>query len=294
MSRFNSILSQSAATFATTAPTSVIVGSEYSDFLVGTNGNDKIVAREGADFAFGDGPWVFDPYYGDYVGFTAQGGETVTLGNDTIVGGPGPNDIYAYDGAFDYRYFGNLLSGDVQYAAALVGGTINFGNDKIVGSGSDDVVFGDMISDYDLVSYGGGGTYNFGSDTLDTGSGNDSLTGDASVLGNYPPTNSTYNMGNDVLKAGEGDDILIGDATEVYSGNATFGNDSLSGGNGDDFLMGDAFYIAGYSDQTSVYVLGSDTLEGGAGDDGIVGDIVFSQGDVSISGGNQCGHHQRL
>ena len=286
MSRFNSILNQTTSPFAPTTPQGAIVGTEYSDFLVGSSGNDKIVGREGTDFLFGDGPLVTDPYYGNYVGFQVQSGDTVTLGNDSIVGGPGPNDFLAYDGAFDYRYFGSFMSGDVEYASAAEGATINFGNDKIVGSGCNDLVYGDLMSDYDLVSYGGGGTYNFGSDTIDTGAGDDSISGDASLLGNYPPLNSTYNMGNDVLKAGEGDDILIGDVSEVYSGSATFGNDNLQGGNGADFLIGDAFYVAGYSDQTSVYVLGSDTLDGGAGDDGIVGDIVFSQGDVSISGGN--------
>jgi hypothetical protein len=62
MSRFNSILSQSPAILATTAPSNVIVGTEYGDFLVGTNGKDKIVSREGADFVFGDGPLVYGTY----------------------------------------------------------------------------------------------------------------------------------------------------------------------------------------------------------------------------------------
>lgn len=264
----------------------ILNGSNASEMLVGGNGSDKIVAKGGIDIVFGDGPLVIDTYYGNYVGVRALADEEITLGNDVINGGTGPNDQLASNGIFEWAYFGDILSGDSQYSVALAGATIHFGNDKIVGAVGNDLIYGDMVSDVDFVEFSGGGTYDFGDDKIESGSGDDAIMGDASILGNFPPTTSTYFMGNDLIKAGEGNDVLLGDVSQLYSGTAAFGNDSLEGDQGDDVLVGDAVVVAGFFMDTTVCVLGDDTLNGGNGADALYGDVVAAFGNVSVSGGN--------
>lgn len=86
-------------------------GSNLADLLVGSNGDDKIVAKGGVDFVFGDGPLVIDSYYGNYVGVRVLSDEEITLGNDVINGGTGPNEQLASNGIFEWAYFGDILSG---------------------------------------------------------------------------------------------------------------------------------------------------------------------------------------
>jgi len=102
------------------------------------------------------------------------------------------------------------------------------GNDTIVGSIANDLLYGD---DGDDTMYG----YE-GDDILIGGTGNDNLSGDE---------------GDDQLDGDSGDDVLYGG----------YGNDTLRGGSGDDRVFGDSGNDVLYGGT------GNDHLEGGEGND---------------------------
>lgn len=139
-----------------------IVGTERSDVINGTNGNDLIYALGGSDVVNGRG------------------------GDDCIVGGNGSNSLVG--GAGNDVIIGGNSADSIQGDAGndtLYG---HGGTDSLRGGNNDDTLFGGDGSDSlqgengnDVLSGGSG------SDSLVGGTGNDTLTGDAGsdlALGN--------------------------------------------------------------------------------------------------------------
>jgi peroxidase len=142
---------------------------------------------------------------------------------------------------------------------AKTGGTVvangGAGDDRMIGAGADDTLFGgddnDLISGRngsDKLMGGRGDDLVFGGadrDYMNGGAGDDTLSGQTGfdrIIGGGGNDALSGGRGNDWLYGGTGNDTLSGDD----------GNDRLSGGFGNDLLQGGS---------------GDDTLEGGAGND---------------------------
>lgn len=185
--------------------------------------------------------------------------------------------------------------GDVFYVGAKNGATVYFGSDQILGSTSDDRLFGDLDADASSDAYPGGGTYNFGNDELYGANGDDTIYGDARQLGNFPSLpdtgaeyQGTYNTGSDDILGGMGNDYLIGDIDQGNSGVFKFASDKVLGDGGIDTLVGDVTYLLAFSDPISA-TCGNDKLSGGSDNDEIYGDagyVVSYDGIVTIAFGD--------
>jgi surface adhesion protein len=132
------------------------------------------------------------------------------------------------------------------------------GNDTLIGSDHNDILFGDMIS-YTTAD----GTALQGAEALKAFSGvssdgalhqyiTDHLAETISLSNNSNPNN--VSEGNDILKGGAGNDILFGQG----------GNDTLDGGSGNDILIGGS---------------GNNVLTGGSGAD----TFVWAKGNTGSS-----------
>jgi uncharacterized protein (TIGR01370 family) len=179
------------------------------------------------------------PYYAPNEGYNSQGNfiGPGTNGNDTILGGSGPNFLQGLDG------------NDAIHASDGGVDTVD------AGAGDDAITFGSTLT---------------GSDTVDGGSGSDQV----GISGNY--TNATSNAlvlgattltNVEVLAAlpGSGNyDITLNDATTAAG--ATF---TVFGGN---LLAGQNFTVNGSAETNGAIItyggLGVDTITGGAGNDG--------------------------
>jgi Ca2+-binding RTX toxin-like protein len=154
-----------------------IDGTNSADYLVGTEGEDRIRAKDGNDDIYGLG------------------------GDDRIRGGDG--DDYIYAGSGDDRVRGDD-GNDLVYGED--------GNDQIRGRDGNDYLDGG--AGYDTVDGGKdddeliGGTED---DVLDGGSGNDTLTG------SNPFQLNSGSEEFDVLTGGSGGDtFVLGDTVEAY------------------------------------------------------------------------------
>jgi len=144
------------------------------------------------------------------LGFTDTGGDQITTGDDTILGGLG-HDTIDGDGGNDSIDAG--INNDVVFGGAgqdtLDGGV---GNDTLYGGDGDDLVQGSGDFGNSNVVHGGAGN-----DTVigGNGAGDDQLYGDD---------------GNDSLDGLEGDDTIHGGS----------GADTIDGSAGDDVIYGDS------------------------------------------------------
>ncbi|MEH1873667.1 beta strand repeat-containing protein [Nostoc sp.] len=195
-----------------------ISGTQYDDYIVGSNGNDTI---NGAD------------------------------GNNTIFGGAGNDYLSA-----DYSNGNNLLSGDDGNDSLSISGSYNdyrgefsldavSGKNTLNGGAGDDNLVTNYSSGNNLLSGGDGndslnasgsaslyssyGVYTVsGNNTLDGGAGSDRLSVD-------------YSTGNNLLIGGDDNDTLTASGASgkntLMGGN---GNDILIGGKGNDSLIGGA------------------------------------------------------
>ena len=206
----NNVITSLNATFADLPSTDTITIGSGSAVAVGGPGNDTITATGGTNHVLiGDlatVTWV-GGLIRRVVTVAATGDSVDTLtgstGNETLIGGSGPDTIKSFAGT-------TLDSGN--HFVLGDDGTINFINGlpasitplESVSDGRDIITTGNGI---DIVSAGGG------NDSVTTNGGNDDVDGGS---------------GSDTIDAGANDDFVTGGT----------GDDSLSGGTGNDVLFG--------------------------------------------------------
>ncbi|BAZ48098.1 hypothetical protein NIES4103_07030 [Nostoc sp. NIES-4103] len=268
----------------------IITGTEYTDSLLGGNGNDSLNGRSGDDTIKGsagddtlslsgisnslvDGG-IGDDSLSTSFYFATEGivttldstttNGTITVGNSQIIF----QNIERFS-IFGTEYTDSLLGGNGN--DILVGGLA--GNDTIKGGAGDDYIeapgydsgLPDSYSSNSLLDGGDGNDYfNVynppspylgGTFTLDGGTGNDILNAGYSFgvagQGIVTTLDSTTNNGTITV----GNSQIIFQNIERFSIFGTEYTDSLLGGNGNDTLNGG--------------LAGNDTIKGGAGDDSI-------------------------
>lgn len=159
--------------------TPTMTGTNGNDLLIGTDGDDVIVAGEGLDEIYG------------------LGGNDTICGNrdgDVIDGGNGNDVIFGNEGAD--RLIGGFGNDDLRggyWRDTLIGGA---GNDVMRGGRGTDVLLGGAGQD---TAYG-----NDGMDSLDGGAGNDVL------FGQQGRDTVQGNSGNDTIFGGIGNDRCTG------------------------------------------------------------------------------------
>jgi len=221
----------------------------------------------------GDDKIVIDAALGDiYLCVYAEGG------NDTIIGGPGDDDLSGEDGN------DSIIGGggnDTLYG--------DDGQDTIDGGKGDDEIYSEAGDD----SVSGGG----GSDTIYAGSGDDDVDGDEGddqLWGGWGDDDLDGDEGDDDLGGGSGDDDLDGGYGDDEMGGGT-GADELDGGDGDDEIFGKAgrdTLDGGVGDDLMSGGRGNDEEHGGIGDDRILGqrgsDTIWGEAGIdTINGGAQ-------
>ncbi len=253
-------------------------GSQFSDTLTGSDGDNFIRGLAGDDLIQGEGGFDF-----------MDGG----AGNDTLDGGPigdGAKASYENDPAGvivnlsaatifgvasntardGYANTDTLINideaGGSAFADTLVGGD---GDNVIEGRGGDDVLeggqgfdelwYGDS-SDPVMVDLSSQGIAQF----ISASQGTDTFNNFEALSGSSHNDTLTGDMNDNFLDGREGDDSISGGAgDDAIRGRA--GNDTLEGGAGEDFLDG------GDGDDSLVGGLGFDFLVGGAGNDTLDG-----------------------
>jgi Ca2+-binding RTX toxin-like protein len=224
-----------------------ISGSNGTDVLTGTCGNDTIDSGNGNDLVNGgDGNDRISGGNGDD-GLTGGRGNDLLdggNGNDTLDAGVGNNQLLGGNG------------NDVMQAAD--------GNNFFDGGNGNDVM---TAGNGDNQFIGGNGN-----DVMHVGNGNNLFLGgngnDRVVAGNG---NNTFvgGNGNDIITMGNGNNVVVGgNGNEIFTagnGNNLFiggsGNDTVSVGNGNNSLSG------GTGTDTFRVGTGNNTLAGGPGND---------------------------
>ncbi|MBY5935535.1 M10 family metallopeptidase C-terminal domain-containing protein [Tateyamaria omphalii] len=210
------------------------------------------------------------PVPGDNIDGTPEddGALTGTVGDDTISGFGGSDNIDAGDG-------NDIVLGGIGFDT-VEGGD---GNDSITGADGYDTLSGGAGNDtlegnngFDLLNGGAGNDLlngGLGLDTLNGDGGNDTLNGQSgfdTLDGGAGADLLNGNAGADSILGGSGNDTLNGGINnDTLSGGAN--DDRLNGGNGRDSLMGDG------GDDVLRGNAGSDTLAGGDGNDILNGGI---------------------
>ncbi len=294
-----------------------IVGSDFSDIIVGDDGYNHFEAGSGDDTLIGNGG--HDELIGGDGNDTIYGGDdndfiNAGRGDDTIVGGDGGDN---YDTLAYFQYSGDsaVTQGiDVEVASGTVadawGGTDTFtGIEEFQGTGLADTFTGDNSGSVfiglagddsfsggasDRIAYHGedfngalhGVIVNLSDDTLS----NVSVAGvgptDVSAhtaIDSFGDTDTITGIGQ--IAGTDFDDIIVGDGGDNLI-DGRDGNDTLIGGGGNDTLYG------GAGDDTFVYRSGdgadtiTDFTAGAATDDRI--DLtgytaIHAFGDLSIS-----------
>lgn len=163
------------------------------------------------------------------------------------------------------------------------------GNDKVIGSASDDLIVLGQGNDFAL-GY-------MGKDEIYGDSGDDWILGDGIYLTDAQWATKTT-AGQELRRADSGDDSLYGgDGNDVLLGQG--GNDMLEGGSGNDDLYGDdANYLSAYNNGqyverfgTAGQDAGEDYLDGGDGNDRLIGGgkddgLYGGNGDDTLWGDN--------
>ncbi len=220
-----------------------IAAGAGNNFVDGGGGNDRITSLEGIDTIIGGG--------GNDTIDSGAGADSITgdIGDDSINGGADPDTIYGGDGndAIDLGAMSAGLIKNFTEAGA--------GNDTIVGSNFDDLIFAGAGNDSVNGSFGNDSILaGAGNDSVDGGlnfdtiygeEGDDTLKGDQGFINGraepIEPENSDDRIfggpGNDYLWGESGDDqVSGGDGADILLGQ--FGTDRLDGGGGNDYLNG--------------------------------------------------------
>jgi Ca2+-binding RTX toxin-like protein len=294
-----------------------ITGTNYSDVLDGSTGNDTFIGGVSADFLTGgagndslSGGADGDSLSGDAGNDFLNPGYSLT-GIDNVDGGAGTDTLEAdytskTDGAgIHFGYLGtnnifNRFSGNVLVSVS------NVEQYNITGTQYSDIFDGNSTNE----TFNGGA----GNDTLNGGAGNDTLNGGAGndlingAIGNdnlvggegNDILNPGYNLGGvDTVDGGTGTDTLEADYTRKTDGagihlgylgtnnifNRFSGNVLVSVSNVENYKItgtqyNDAFE-GGAGNDTFIGGAGNDTFIGGAGNDSLTG----SAGNDSLTGG---------
>ncbi len=173
----------------------VVSGGSGPDVLLGENGDDTVVGGAGDDRVFGD----FDDTTPGVIGdFNEQGNDTISGGSgrdtlyggagaDVISGGPGSQDLVNYSSRTADLIVLIGVAGESGAGGSGEGDTVTTdtekvnggsGNDRLVGSGGDNVLWGGAGND--TIEGQGGNDLIFGvegDDLLRGGSGNDTIQG---------------------------------------------------------------------------------------------------------------------
>jgi Ca2+-binding RTX toxin-like protein len=262
----------------------IVYGGKGNDLIKGGNMSDILVGGQGDDTIYGG------------------------LGNDILYGG----DLIGGGGK-------NVLVGDTQDSAPIIGGTATYGNDLLLGGTGDDLLIGDRGGFYKVTTEIGISSVVLGHDILLGGSGNDILIGDfgfekLNMMNRTMPMNS----GGDILNGGAGDDVLVGVGYGAESlqgdmyNSETSNTSTFVGGDGNDIIVGEKFswqIILGETLDGLILTPGtlflnkfmsSDNMDGGSGNDFMAGDRanvvvkftgyglvgLFVDGNDSMSGGS--------
>ncbi|ODH00675.1 hypothetical protein A4S05_03805 [Nostoc sp. KVJ20] len=241
-----------------------ITGTDYDDYLVGSNGNDTLRPGNGNDTVDGGAG-------DDFLNIS------LSTGDHLLNGGNGNDSLQAF--SYIYDEFGNYVQGSISGDNTLNGGA---GDDilNVYGSTGDNLLDGDDGNDLlSAVNTSGentlkGGVGNdtlgisgsTGNNLLDGGDGNDSLiasgaSGNNTLKGGVgnDTLDGSFSAGNNLLDGGDGNDSLIASSSS--------GNNTLKGGNGDDTLRGN---------------YGNDSLYGEGGTDTFVFDTFFNEGGFNL------------
>jgi Ca2+-binding RTX toxin-like protein len=242
-----------------------VIGSAYTDCLVGDAGDNVLEGRDGNDYL--------------------EGG----LGNNTLVGGDGDDYMVANGGRDNFD--GGTGTDRVTFAYSTTGVTVDMGAGRGYGGyangatfSSIEIVDGTAYADCffgdagDNVFNGGGGN-----DYLAGGLGNNTLVGgdgDDYMVANGGRDNFDGGTGTDRVTfaystAGVFVDLSAGTGRGGYAEGATFSSiENLDGSAYNDFVIGDASDNLFYGEAGNDTLLGGEgnnTLVGGAGDDMLLG-----------------------
>lgn len=221
---------------------SSITGNRKDNFLVGTEFDDTILARQGNDTLVG--------LAGDDFLFAEQGDDSLDggVGNDRLFGMAGEDALDGGDGHDE-----------------LFGGS---GNDTLNGGGGNDVLLGGLGSDY----IDGGAGYDTAEFT-DIG-GDIALSSDPNVVTvdgiTLMATGTGSYISNNEISTGVIEIDTLTNISRIIGSNfndsmvGSYGEDNFAGAQGDDVLSG------GAGEDTLYGGLGNDTIEGGFDSDTFV------------------------
>jgi len=246
-----------------------VLGSAYSDTLIGNSGADYLQGNAGDDwFVMTTGNDTIDggthSTLGDTVDFAQIGGPViVNLANSNATGSAGVDYITGIENITATLY-DDTLTGDSN-RNTIVG---RAGNDTILAGSGSDLIYGD--DNTNGLATGGieSGVDTIwgeaGADTIYGGKGDDSLYGGDD---------------NDTIYAGEGNDLIEGNAgtNTLYGndGNDYFrvheGNDTISGGDGIDTV---SYYYAGSSVSVDISNISATQITGGGGSDRFIAEDI--------------------
>jgi Ca2+-binding RTX toxin-like protein len=290
----------------------LIVGTDNSETLNGTSGDDEIVGAKGDDTINGNG--------GNDLIYWHTGASALTSdGSDTVDGGDGADRFLVIAGTAE-KFIGGLSYTHGYSLAAAPGGFVTWRMESIGidlhGNPQTDQIVAVSLKNVETFSFHGAygpsqqpddnivvgdlrGTELTGLLLFDLGDGRDVLDASAS----FNPIAANGGAGNDQLFGGQANDELQGGAgNDLLSGNG--GSNTLIGGTGDDQYLTDnrfdsvielagegvdavftraAYYVlqsnvenltfvAASGDFTGIGNMLNNAIEGGAGNDYLIGD----------------------
>jgi Ca2+-binding RTX toxin-like protein len=240
-----------------------VIGSNFSDTLLGGTGAEGLRGGAGDDSLFGgEGA---DTLWGDQ-------------GDDTLEGGAGSDFLFGGAG-LDWASYATAIRLDLENPSVNSGasaGDVFDSVEGILGSSANDTIAGDDAAN----SLAGGA----GDDLLLGRGGNDILWGDAA--------NDTLEggLGADTLMGGAGLDIVsYSEALSPLRINLSAPNQNTAEAAGDDYIQIEGVLGSAFAD-TILGSAGADRLDGGAGNDILIGlggadTLIGGAGDDTLDGG---------
>jgi len=252
-----------------------LIGSEFSNLIVGALLNDELDGKTGADTLVGglgddlyivDNPLdiVWEEFGQGHDAVVAQASFVLSANVEILKAAAGDAFLSLTGNALSNGIFGNW--GD-NWIYGLEGDDSLYGdggNDIIDGGIGEDILYGGTGNDFlsggdgDDILYG-----DTGKDTLDGGAGHDLLYGGTEsnrLLGQSGNDTLYGGVHTDTLQGGDGTDRLYGDAGNDFLESGA-GNDTLSGGWGrDTFLFKNALNSRSNVDKITDFNVKDDTI----------------------------------